>query len=157
MAAEEINYIREYKSSDRDQVYSLILSIFVFEFKNIPPEKYLEDLNDMEKVYGGSGEAFWVCEKNDKIIGTIAIKKDDEKTALLRRFFVNPNYRGKGLGKSLLVQALDFVKTKKYEKVVFIGNPQMKNVKKVLMVNGFQEDDDFIFKGMSVFKLIYNC
>ncbi len=148
--------IREYKNSDRDQVYSLIVSIFGFEFKEIPPEKYLVDLNDMEKIYGGEKNKFFVCEKNDEIIGTIAIKEDDEKVALLRRFFVNPKFRGQKIGKNLLVEALDFAQSKGYSDIIFIGNMIMQGVKSMLVNNGFEEEKDFILSEFSVFKLHFS-
>ncbi len=148
-------YVRSYRSADLEQVHSLISSIFQLEYKDISPKKFLSDLNKIAEIYRGDREGFWVCEKDKKIIGTIAIKQDEEKVALLRRFFVNPNFRGEGFGKMLLKQALEFAKTKNYEKVIFMGNFQMIEAKKILMHNSFEEDENFSLDGGSLFKLCH--
>ena len=148
--------IRSYRGSDKDQVYSLILSIFQYEYRDIPPDKYLDDLNNMDKIYRGDQNGFWVFEENEKIVGTIALKQDEKEVALLRRFFVNPNFRRRGVGKLLLAHVLAFAKAKNYKKVIFIGNFQMKLVKEVLMRHSFREDEVFLFEDFPFFKLSYS-
>lgn len=61
-------------------------------------------------------DRLWCAEHNGNIIGCIGIASWEE-SAQLRWFLINPHYRGIGLGKKLLQEALDFVKEKNYKRV----------------------------------------
>lgn len=61
-------------------------------------------------------DRLWCAEHNGNIIGCIGIAGWEE-SAQLRWFLINPHYRGIGLGKKLLQEALDFVKEKNYKRV----------------------------------------
>lgn len=62
-------------------------------------------------------ENIWVAELDGIVIGSIAIVKADDSTAQLRWFLIEPNVRGKGLGKRLMTTAMEFCKEKNYRKV----------------------------------------
>ncbi len=148
--------IKEYQDSDKDSVYSLILSIMEEEFEGIPANLYLQDISDISNVYGGEGENFYVCEKDNKIIGTIALKREDDESVLLRRFFVNPNFRNSGVGGKLINKVLEFCKKEKYKKIFFSGNTKMHKVKLLLLKNGFKEEESIFWKNIGIFKLSYD-
>src|SRR3989338_4466623 len=108
--------IRKFRLQDNAAVKSLINSIMNKEFPRDALAYPPDDLDDIHSHYGNIGEAFFVAE-DDKgsIIGTIAVKRDDERHALLRRFFVSPEYRGKNVGKALLEHLIDFCKEVGYQ------------------------------------------
>ncbi|MGI6575052.1 MAG: GNAT family N-acetyltransferase [bacterium] len=64
-----------------------------------------------------TGSALWLAEKDDQLVGTIAIIRRSDKVAQLRWFLILPDFRGLGLGKILLNKALDFCRQHNYEKV----------------------------------------
>jgi DNA-binding MarR family transcriptional regulator/GNAT superfamily N-acetyltransferase len=66
--------------------------------------------------YNPEKDRLWCAEHNGKIIGCIGIVGCGE-SAQLRWFLIAPHYRGIGLGKKLLQEALDFVKEKNYKRV----------------------------------------
>jgi N-acetylglutamate synthase-like GNAT family acetyltransferase len=146
--------IREYRPGDDDSIYTLVLSILTTEFKDVPPEHYLADLRDIQSVYAGERNEFFVCEVDSQIVGTIAIKEDDQQTALIRRLFVNPHYRGKSVGRKLLEKVVAFCKEKKYSQIAFTGNNHMHNVKVVLQKLGFKEEEDVNLPGLEIFRLV---
>lgn len=148
-------FFREFQNSDQDQVYTLILSILESEFEDIPPEDFLKDVENIQGNYNGSGSCFFVCECEGQIVGTIGVVRDDEKTALFRRFFVNPNYRGKQIGGRLLEKAVDFCKEHDYKTAIFIGNNRFHKVKRIFSHYNFSEVEDLFFKagGLELFKL----
>jgi N-acetylglutamate synthase-like GNAT family acetyltransferase len=148
-------FFREFEPKDQDGVYTLILSILENEFNDIPPENFLVDVRDVENNYTGNGNEFIVCEHEGMVVGTIAVKRDDEETALLRRFFVNPHYRGKEIGKRLIQKIFEVCKESGYKKVLFTGNNKMHKVKSVLSKAGFKEEEDILLKGLEIFKLSY--
>jgi GNAT superfamily N-acetyltransferase len=55
-----------------------------------------------------SRDHIWIAERKDRIIGSIAIVGRSKVNAQLRWFFVHPGYRGHGIGRKLLREALRF-------------------------------------------------
>ena len=64
-----------------------------------------------------SGSSLWLAEEGGRLVGMIAIAKRSEAVAQLRWFLLHPQWRGKGLGKFLLQQALDFCRNWGYQRV----------------------------------------
>jgi GNAT superfamily N-acetyltransferase len=146
---------REFQNHDQDGVYTLILSILESEFKDIPPEGFLNDVKDVQSSYDGDGNHFFICESGGEVVGTIAVKRDDDTTALMRRFFVNPHYRGKKIGKRLMEMVFDYCRDNKYDKIIFTGNNRMHKVHAVLKKAGFIEEEDIMLLNLELFKLSY--
>ena len=147
--------IRNFKPSEKEQIYGLILSVMEREFEDVPAHLYLKDIMELPDSYSGERESFFVIESDNNIIGTIGIKEDDEKTALMRRFFVKSDFRGKGLGLKLINHAMEFCKKSGYEIILFDGNSQMHKVKQILQKYGFVEKQNILFSNLSIFKLKY--
>jgi ribosomal protein S18 acetylase RimI-like enzyme len=59
----------------------------------------------------------WIAERDEKLIGCIAIVAASEAEARLRWFLVDPSARGLGLGKRLLREAVEFCREEGYETV----------------------------------------
>lgn len=62
-------------------------------------------------------ERIWIVEQGDKIRGAIAIVKSAEMKAQLRWFLLHPHLRGKGIGKKLVNEAVQFSKEKGYSSI----------------------------------------
>ncbi len=65
-------------------------------------------------------EKIWIAQQNGKQVGVIAVVKADEDTAQLRWFLIEPELRGKGLGRKLVETALDFCRDKGYKHVFLL-------------------------------------
>ncbi len=63
-------------------------------------------------------EHLWVVEKDGRIIGSIAIVDRGNDTAQLRWFLVKPRAQGKGIGKKLVLQAIEFSKKQGYKTII---------------------------------------
>lgn len=147
--------IREYRPEDQESVYALILSILTNEFKDIPPEHYLADLRNIESIYSGERNEFFVAEKDGQIVGLVGLKEDDEHVALMRRLFVDPHHRGLKVGRALVEKAFEFAKGHKYTKVAFIGNHRMQTAKASLLKLGFKEEQDLLLAGVELYRLVH--
>lgn len=64
-----------------------------------------------------AGSSLWLAEKGGRLVGIIAIIKRSEEVAQLRWFLIDPEFRGKGLGRFLLQQSLDFCRHYGYQRV----------------------------------------
>jgi len=66
------------------------------------------DLKDIEQSYLKQGGVFYVLvEADGAIIGAYGLYPIDEQTCELRKMYLHSSYRGKGLGKLLLEDALE--------------------------------------------------
>jgi N-acetylglutamate synthase-like GNAT family acetyltransferase len=133
--------IRRVKNSDAPEVMKLIKDILHSEFGHHALVYPQIDLYDLEAAYGGSRDCFWVAEKEGKIVGTTAVKEEDDEVALLRRVFVDTAQRRKGYGLALIDQAIEFCKKHKYSRINFQGTSRMNVALRLCQKKGFKETD----------------
>jgi len=100
---EDIDYIIERHRVIYDKEYG-----FSSEFMDYV-EKYVKEF---DKNHDEAMENIWIAETGGKRVGMIAIAKAEEDTAQLRWFLIEPEMRGKGLGRRLMKTAVDFCKEK---------------------------------------------
>jgi len=62
-------------------------------------------------------DRLWIAERDQKIVGSIAIVGGDSAEAQLRWFLVDPSMRGLGFGRRLLSEAISFAAERCYESV----------------------------------------
>ena len=131
--------IRKIHKGEEQAAKSLIESVMAGEFPSSAQSYPTHDLDVIHDHYGSLGEAFFVAIDNGQIIGTVAIKKDDERSALLRRIFVDPAFRGKHIGYQLMQKAIQYCLEVGYQEIVFRTTEDMAAAAKLCIRNGFQE------------------
>lgn len=81
-------------------------------------EAYVADgLAEFIRSFSPDRDRIWLAEANDQVIGSVAIVGHSKAEAQLRWFFVHPRYRGIGMGRRLLNEALHFCKEHNYRTV----------------------------------------
>jgi GNAT superfamily N-acetyltransferase len=112
--------IRRYEAADNDQVWALHWEGVVGTTRDYPKvdPKYDDDLTRLEEVYLGEGANFWVVEAADGLVAMAAISRVDATTGRLRRMRVTEAWRRKGVAKALLHEAIDFCRTRGYERLI---------------------------------------
>ncbi|MDP2989182.1 MAG: GNAT family N-acetyltransferase, partial [Kiritimatiellota bacterium] len=78
------------------------------------------------------------------------IKEDAPDTALLRRIFLNKEFRGQGYGEKLLQKALAFCFEQQYQNVTFRGTATMQAALQLCLKEGFKQTD---MAEMNAFKM----
>ncbi len=73
-----------------------------------------EGLCEFYEKYTPERNRVWVCEQNNKMIGFMLLM-DRGKTAQLRYFLIQPEYRGIGLGSKLMGLYMDFLRECAYQ------------------------------------------
>lgn len=71
---------------------------------------------EFAKGFDERKDRLWLAEKDDRIVGSIAIAGHADQAAQLRFFLVHPEARG-GLGRQLLDQALEFCRARGFSSV----------------------------------------
>ncbi|MGB3692625.1 MAG: GNAT family N-acetyltransferase [Spirulinaceae cyanobacterium] len=81
-------------------------------------EGYVADtLSHFSRSYDLHQERLWLAEAEGRIVGSIGIIKNNSQRCQLRWFLVDPQMRGRGLGRKLLSKAIKFSQNCGYESV----------------------------------------
>mgnify|MGYP004456857083 FL=1 len=128
------------------------------------PYKERIDVSNINEYYIKNKGNFWLaidC-KTKEIIGTIAIENRDNKSGILKRFYVNEEYQNNGVGSKLYELLYNYVKemtqinkiylacgnvlTKAH---IFYKNKGFIQQEKIDIDMHFSEDDDFFIKNIN--------
>lgn len=129
--------IRKCQSGDVKAVRELVTSVLNEEFPKEAQAYPTNDLNDILDSYGKLGEAFFVATIGDQVVGTVGIKREDERVALLRRLFVAQDCRRKKVGVQLLERAIDFCREVGYDEVIIKTTSTMDRAVQLCEKRGF--------------------
>lgn len=99
----------DYSDDYKDQVIEFIDAGYKsIGYSHLELDTLDKDLNDIEKNYA-KPSCFKLLMDGYKLIGTCAVKiNSKKKESELKRVFVDPEYRGEGLGKRLSEWAFDY-------------------------------------------------
>ncbi|WP_293125964.1 GNAT family N-acetyltransferase [Microcoleus sp. bin38.metabat.b11b12b14.051] len=96
--------IRSWETRDRADAFHLIRDILAEYGLQCEPYGADRDVYDVELFYHTKGGEFWVVERQGKIVGTAGyypIERGNNAVEI-RKMYILPAIRGKGLGKFLL-------------------------------------------------------
>ncbi len=117
--------IISYHKKNRAEVKRFVLKV-LSEFGFSYNKQADFDLSKIEKYYSKKNRSiFLLYIEKDKILGTIALKRQDEDTAELKRFYVANEYRGQGVGQQLHSEILKYARVFKYKKIILDTTPNM--------------------------------
>ena len=146
--------IRRFSDEDHDEVVGLIKGIMSQEFAQDSYAYPTTDLDTISDTYGGLGEAFFVALDGKKVVGTVGIKKEDDRIALLRRMFVSADYRGQQIGMKLMCRALQFCEEVGYDEFVFRTTSRMNKAIELCKKNGFIQRAKIQLGPIELFKFV---
>jgi len=114
--------------------------LYSSEYKyGIPFELYVaEGLCEFFRSYTPEKDKVWICEHGNKIIGFILLMQLTKHTAQLRYFYIEPQYRGIGLGKRLMEYLLVAAKKIKYRNVFLWTTNELKIATNLYIRYGFK-------------------
>lgn len=110
--------IRTYKPGDPSLVCYFYYKLYEQQYQfNGSVEAYF--IRGMAELFDNpEGNQLWVAEKENKIVGCIAIIKKEEHNAQLRWFGVDMAIQGMGIGDKLLQTAIHFCDENNYTDVI---------------------------------------
>ena len=99
--------LRPATNADGEQIRDLVYTVLDEYGLKPDPASTDADLDDIEQSYFAQGGTFQVlAEENGSIIGAYGLYRMNGHTCELRKMYLHRAYRGKGLGKRLLDDAL---------------------------------------------------
>jgi GNAT superfamily N-acetyltransferase len=95
-------------------------------------------LSEFSLAEDKSRQRIWIIEFEDKIVGSIAIVDAGNNEAQLRWLLLTAETRGKGLGKRLITEALDFCREKGFKNVFLWTIDALPAARVLYLRNGFK-------------------
>jgi putative acetyltransferase len=132
--------LRLANNKDSEKVAELVYGILKEYGLKPDPGATDIDLKDIEQSYFERGGAFYVLEEEDEaIIGAYGLYLIDKQTCELRKMYLHGSYRGKGLGKLLLEDALSKARQIGFKKMTLETTSVLKEAISLYKSYGFVE------------------
>jgi putative acetyltransferase len=96
------------------------------------------DIDEIEKAYTEQEGAFLIAKEKRRIIGTIGVFRINNDFVQLRRWYLHPEFRGKGIGRKLLEKTIAFCRKQGYIGIITISEVELNRALKVYTKAGFK-------------------
>ena len=132
--------VRDWRKQDREAAAAVIKT--VLEEYGLPwqPHSADRDVIEVESAYLKAGGEFWVVEQHATIVGTAAYQPiaRGNNGVEIRKMYLLPQVRGKGLGKYLLLQLEKAIAIKNYQEIWLETASVLKEAVRLYEFNGYQ-------------------
>jgi putative acetyltransferase len=98
----------------------------------------LDDLRQAPDSYARRGGEFLVAEINGRVVGCGGLMPLKRGTAEVRRMYLLPKARGKGLGATLLRRLISAARRGKFSRLVLETSPRYQDAIALYLRNGFE-------------------
>jgi len=97
------------------------------------------DLDEMAKAYRLPGRRAWVALAEERVVGVIAAKETPEGALKIKRFYVDEDWRGRGVGKALHETAHAWIERQGYQYIVLTTTEPMARAQEFYRRQGYGE------------------
>lgn len=104
-------------------------------------QNYDAELNHLEGKYGLPDGRLYLLYCDDKLAGSIGLRKLDHENCEMKRLYVRPEFRGLGLGSLLVRKLLDAAREIGYRSMLLDTLPFLETAIKMYRSMGFYEID----------------
>ncbi len=102
-----------------------------------------EEVEGLPGVYGIGGGALLLALDNDEPAGTIALRRLDRMSGEVKRLYLRPSHRGRGLGKRLLQAVIELAIDEQYDWLYADTLPTMKEALILYASIGFERSEAY--------------
>lgn len=114
------------------------LNLEWLEQYNLTESHDLELLNHPEEKIIEPGGCVFLAMDHEKVIGTAGLLKENADEFELVKMSVDPQYRGRGIGKQLLEHCLEEARKMQAEKIFLFSNSRLQTAIKMYEKYGFK-------------------
>lgn len=132
--------IRDWQECDRNDAANILHTVLTEYGLPWLPTAADRDVIKVEDFYLSTGGEFWVVQMQEKLVGTAAYYpvKRGEKAVEIRKMYLLPEARGKGLGKYLLTQLENTIFAKGFREIWIETASVLKEAVNLYESNGYQ-------------------
>jgi len=132
--------IRSWIPSDREKAAAIIRDALAEYGLGWEPTGADRDVLEVEASYNAVGGEFWVIEQQGQLVGTAAYYPVErgEKAVEIRKMYLSPAARGKGLGKYLLQELEKAIANRGFQEIWIETASVLKEAVKLYESSGYQ-------------------
>ena len=131
--------LRDYQKGDEPEVMNLLQTVLAGYGLKTNPAVTDSDILNIEQSYLRNNGAFKVLADDKKIIGSYGIFKISKNICELRKMYLYENYHGQGLGRRMMIDAINVAKCLGYTEMTLETNSRLKEAKRLYEQFGFKE------------------
>ncbi|MGB2925266.1 MAG: GNAT family N-acetyltransferase [Limnothrix sp.] len=133
-------WIRDWQPGDRQLAAAIIKQVLLEYGLPWEPEGADAEIFQIEDFYWQRGGEFWVIEQDGVLVGTAAYQplQRDQSAVEIRKMYLLPAVRGKGLGKYLLQKLEQAIAAKGYQSICIETASILKEAVQLYENNGYQ-------------------
>ena len=106
-------------------------------------QEYDEELRHLEGKYGPPRSALILAAEDGEAAGCIAMKEMDSTRCELKRLYVRPDFRGRGLGRTLTDMIIARAREAGYEEILLDTLPFLQSAQRIYRAAGFREIEKY--------------
>lgn len=143
MPVDEVTIRTDLRPGDLGEIVRLHGTIYAAEYSFDPTfEAYVAGpLAEFVKT-GSRRDSLWIAQDSGRIVGCVAIVAASPSEAQLRWFLVHPAQRGRGLGRRLLTEAIEFSRSCGYEAIFLWTVSALTAAARLYTAAGFQRAEE---------------
>ncbi len=132
--------IRDWHQSDRAVAASVIRDVLIEYGLPWEPKGADRDVIEVERFYLAAGGEFWIVERQGQVVGTAAYYPIERghQAVEIRKMYLLPALRGKGLGKYLLQQLEEAIAAKGFKEIWIETASVLKEAVQLYQRSGYQ-------------------
>jgi len=104
---------------------------------DLAPQGFSQELASLPGVYAPPGGELLLAKRGDHVLGCIALRPLEPQVAEIKRLFVRPQARGKGIGKALVNAAIATAAQLGYGEIKLDTLPEMEGAIALYKASGF--------------------
>jgi putative acetyltransferase len=131
--------LRDYQKGDEPEVMNLLKTVLAGYGLKTNPALTDSDILNIEQSYLRNNGAFKVLTDDKKIIGSFGIFKISTNICELRKMYLYKSYHGQGLGRRMMIDAINVAKCLGYMEMVLETNSRLEEAKRLYEKFGFKE------------------
>jgi ribosomal protein S18 acetylase RimI-like enzyme len=97
-----------------------------------------EGIAEFYRKYDPDCDRVWVCEQKERIVGFLLLMHREKGVAQLRYFYIEPEWRGIGLGKKLMALYMEFLVSRNYRSSYLWTTNEQTAAASLYMRHGFR-------------------
>lgn len=131
--------IRDYSPGDEEDVFRIVKEVLAGYGLSTNPKETDADLRDIQASYLSEGGAFRILECDGQIAGSYGLFPTSLQTCELRKMYLLPKLKGRGLGKKMMEDALRIAKDLGFVEMTLETNSCLKEALGLYKKFGFME------------------
>jgi putative acetyltransferase len=108
-------------------------------------QHFEEELKELKEMYKPNAGGIILCKEESNYVACVAVRRIDNETAELKRMYVQPVQQHKGIGKQLLLNAVQLAKNCNYKFIRLDTLNTMAPAMNLYRQNGFYEIAPYYF------------